>query len=233
MRKFLPVGIALLAALILAALTFRFFLAPNQEENSALPPESSQTPAVEELTQPVPTSTPISEISNQVATLSDKVNKIDSTVNDLKSRVVVLESKQNTTPAQTSTTTTNTPTSTSKAPVYIPLAASGSSSAGDWANISGTVATIDTADYPGYTSMQFEANIQIFQQGTAFARMGNKTDGTAVLSSEIYTTSTSYTYITSSKFTLPAGKKDYQLQLKSLVANYAASIQNARVKVNF
>lgn len=231
MKRFLPILAAFVAALILAALTFRFFLARTQEGSpQAAPAVTNQTETTtQELAQPLPSASP--DLSNQVSTLSDKVSKIDASVNDLKSRVVVLESKQNATTAQTSTTTTS--TSVSQAPVYIPLAASGSSSTGDWANISGTVVTIDTADYPGYTSMQFEANIQIFQQGTAYARMGNKTDGTSVLSSEISTTSTSYTYVTSGKFTLPSGKKDYQLQLKSLVTGYAALIQNARVKVNF
>lgn len=232
MKKFLPVGIALLAALILAALTFRFFTGGNQKEDTATqtPAVSPLTPTAESLTQPVPEATP--DLTSQVTTLSDKVSKIDSSVNDLKSRVVVLEGKQTPSSAPTTPTTT-TSTSTTKAPVYIPLAASGSSSVGAWTDISGTVVTIDTADYPDYTSMQFEANIQIFQQGQAFARMGNKTDGTSVLSSEISTTSTSYTYVTSGKFTLPTGKKDYQLQLKSLVTGYAASVQNSRVKVNF
>ena len=90
-----------------------------------------------------------------------------------------------------------------------------------------------TADYSGYTSMQFEANIQIFQIGTAYARVSNKTDGTSILSSEISTTSTSYTSVSSAKFNLPGGKKDYQLQLKSQITGYAASVQNARIKVNF
>ncbi len=234
MRRFLPVGIALLTALILAALTFRFFTASSQQLGSTGSTTSATPPATSSLTAPpeVPTATPTSDLSTQVSTLSDKVNKIDSTVNDLKGRVVVLESKQ-TSSAQpnAATSVTSSTSTTTKSPVYIPLAASGSSSVGDWTNISGTTVTIDPADYPGYTSMQFQANIQIFQQGTAYARVGSS-DGTAILGSEISTNSTSYTSISSGKFTL-SEKKSYLLQLKSLVTGYAASIQNAQIKVNF
>lgn len=233
MRKFLPVGIALCVALILVALTFRFFIASTQQMNTIAPAVPSQISTTGSLPQAASPSSPTPDLPTQVTTLTDKVNKIDSTVNDLKSRVVVLESKQTAVTQTNSATSVTSPTATTtiKSPIYIPLAASGSSGVGDWTNIDGTTITIDPADYPGYTSMQFEANIQIFQQGTAFARVGS-TDGTAILGSEISTNATSYTDIISGKFTLPS-KKSYLLQLKSLVAGYAASVQNARIKVNF
>lgn len=157
--------------------------------------------------------------------LDSQVKTLQTSVDDLKKRVAKLEASP--------TPTTQTSSQSSKSPAYISLAATGGSSVGDWANISGTVVSIDTADYSGYTSMQFEANIQIFQTGTAYSRIGNKTDGTSILSSEISTTSTSYTFVTSNKFILPSGKKDYQLQLKSQITGYEASVQNARIKVNF
>ena len=162
--------------------------------------------------------------TSPTTSLDNRIKALEASINDLSTRIAKLETG--------SSTTTSTTTST-KSPAYISLAASGSSSVGDWATVSGTVVTIDTGDYPGYTSMQFEANIQIFQTGIAYARISNKTDGTSILSSEISTTATSYTNVTSSKFSLPGGKKDYQLQLKSLVTGYAASVQNARIKVNF
>ena len=165
---------------------------------------------------------PKSSSAPATTSLDNKIATLETSINDLSTRIAKLE-----------TGTTITATSTTKSPVYISLAGSGSSSVGDWATISGTVVTIDTGDYPGYTSMQFESNIQIFQQGTAYARISNKTDGTSILSSEISTTATSYTNMISSKFSLPGGKKDYQLQLKSLITGYAASVQNARIKVNF
>lgn len=184
-------------------------------ENRVRELEFSVTDILNQKTSPTPITT---------SSLDNKIKALETTIKDLDSRMIKLEG--NSVPTTTST-------STSKSPAYISLAGSGSSSVGDWVTISGTVVTIDTADYPGYTSMQFEANIQIFQQGTAYARIGNKTDGTSVLSSEISTASTSYTNMTSSQFSLPGGKKDYQLQLKSLITGYAASVQNARIKVNF
>ena len=128
------------------------------------------------------------------------------------------------------------PTTTSgvKSPVYIPLGWSGSSQATDWTSITTQTIVIDPADYAGYTSMQFEANIQIYQgNGIAYARIYDKEDGLAAISSQVSTTSQDYNWVTSSTFQLPSSaKKTYLLQLKSS-SSYAANIQNARIKVNF
>lgn len=228
MIKLLP--IALLITLALGFVTFKVFTNNQVKVTSTTPVQSESLTSQIPLEEVSPTAEPAPSETDTITSLQEKIKSLEDIINDLKQRIVVLESKQTTSVSSTSQSTQST-SSTSKAPAYIPLAASGSSSVGDWANISGTTVTINPADYPGYTSMQFEGNIQIFQQGKAFARVG-ATDGTSVLSSEISTTSTSYTYVISSNFTLPS-KKDYQLQLKSLVTGYAAQIQNARIKVNF
>lgn len=227
--------LALLGILVATALFIvgRFILS-NQTEGSPLslpkPIASASAdlePRVKELeftvTDLLKQKTPSgSVVTTTTNSLDNRIKTLETSINDLTTRIAKLEAS----PAPNST-------STSKSPAYITLASSGSSSLGDWVTIPGTVITIDTADYPGYTSMQFEANIQVFQTGTAYARISNKTEGTSVLSSEISTTSTSYTNISSSKFSLPGGKKDYQLQIKSQITGYAASVQNARIKVNF
>lgn len=163
--------------------------------------------------------TPNSTNESRLATLEASVSNLQNRINSLEKNSQALPSQ---TPANQ--------TSTSKSPLYIPLG-SGSSSSSDWTSINTTTVTINPSDYPGYTSMQLETSLNIFQTGTAYARLYNKDDGTSP--SEVSTTSTSDTLVTSPKFTLPASKKNYLLQVKSQISGYNATASNARIKVNF
>lgn len=225
--------IALVAALILGFITFKILSSRNQLNLN----KTNDFQTVDLTTTSTPAASLVDKVSEDITlqSLQSKIISLEATINDLKARIVVLEAKQVSSAQSTllsSQLSTSTTTSTQKSPTYIPIAATGSTQNSDWTDISGTTVSIDPADYPGYTSMQFEANIQIFQTGTAYARVGSS-DGTSVLASEISTSSTSYTYISSGKFNLPSGKKNYLLQLKSQITGYASSIQNARIKVNF
>lgn len=165
-----------------------------------------------------------SELSEEQPSSSsaDRIQSLESTVANLQVQINVLKG------GSTSTTTST------KSPVYIPLGWSGSSQATDWTSITTQTIVIDPADYAGYTSMQFEANIQIYQgNGMAYARVYDKEDGLAATNSQVSTTSQDYMWVTSATFQLPStSKKTYLLQLKS-TSSYAANIQNARIKVNF
>lgn len=153
--------------------------------------------------------------------LSARLKNLEDSVADLKKKV------------NSQSSSTSIQTSTPKAPTYIPLGWTGSSTATDWAGISTQEIVIDPADYPGYKNFQFEASIRIFQgNGKAFARVLNQTDGTALLSSEVTTTSQDYTWASSGTFTIASSKKTYRLQLKSLTG-YESSIQNARLRINY
>lgn len=162
------------------------------------------------------------------ADLDAKLNNLEASVNDLRARVIKLETG---TSGVVQTTTTTLP-STTKPPSYIPLGWSGSSRGTDWTDLSGQEFTIDSGDYSGYKTMQFEINIRIFQNGMAYARLFDKDDGIAILQSEVSTGSTDYTWLSSNGFTLPSGKKTYKLQVKSLTG-YSVDVTNARIKVNF
>lgn len=164
------------------------------------------------------------------ATWSSEIKALQTSVTDLQTQVKALKNSQTTT--STAATNASSQVSTSKAPVYIPLGWTGSSKATDWTTISGQEIAFDPAEYVGYTSIQFEINMRIFQNGKAFARLLNKDDGTAVLSSEVSTTATDYTWLVSSGFQLPGSKKTYRLQVKSLTG-YSTDVQNARLKVFF
>jgi len=164
--------------------------------------------------------------------LDSRLKRIEDSLNDLKARIVILESKEPTTAQTTSTATSVSSSTVSRAPAYIPLGWSGSSAGTDWTSIIGQEFIIDTGDYAGYTSMQFEVNMRIFQNGQAFARLEVKDMGTSILASEVSTVATDYTWVSSAGFTLQSGKKTYRLQLKSLTG-YSTDVINARIKVNF
>lgn len=148
---------------------------------------------------------------------------METAIRDLQARVATLE--------QTGSENNQAPPA--RSPAYIPLGSTGSSQALDWTSLATFEAEINSDDYTGYSSMYLEVNMRSFQgNGKAFARLSNKTDGTAVGNSEVSTTSSDYTTLTSSGFKLLGGKKTYRLQLKTLTG-YAADVQFARIKVTF
>jgi hypothetical protein len=162
------------------------------------------------------------------ATLVSRVSSLEDRVTAMQRQISQLQTGSGT------TTTTQTSTSTVKQPpVYIPLGWVSSSQVMDWATILSQSVTIDSADYPGMTNVQFEARIGNYQgNGTAYARIINTTDGNAILSSQVSAGGSDYTWVTSASFPLASGKKVYAVQLKTNTG-YAAQISDAHIKINF
>lgn len=168
------------------------------------------------LTSPKPSSTP----SGNSASLDSRLGTVEAAVSALQARVSVLEKG-----------TTTTQSSGKPATAYIPLGTGGGGGDKSWMSMSNYGATVDPAEYPGYTNMQLEVNFRLTQKsGTAYARLYNVTDATD--KGEISTTSDSFSWQTSAGFTLPAGKKTYTLQMKS-TEGADVQFQSARIKVNF
>lgn len=169
---------------------------------------------------PAATSAPTPPIGTPIV-LDARVGALEATITDLKARILSLEKA-----------TPNTQTVGAKlATVYIPLGTGGTSGDKNWIENSNYGATIDPAEYPGYSSMQLEVNFRMTQKsGTAYARLYNMTDSSA--KEQVSTTSDSFSWQTSYSFTLPAGKKIYTLQTKSS-EGAEIQLQSARIKVNF
>lgn len=174
---------------------------------------------------------------------SEELNKsIDPTNRSLEDRIklleaslTVLERRQDIVEKSTGVSTGSTTTSSTGAlpPSYIPLGSGGSTSATDWTSVDNLDVSINPADYPGYKSMQLEVSLRTFQgNGQAYARLYNNDDGLAIPTSEVSTTSENYNWQNSATFTLSSGKKTYKIQLKTLTG-YEASVQSARIRVNF
>lgn len=161
---------------------------------------------------------------------------IEASLSAILKRLDDLEKIDQTKPVtnQTQSSTQDSSTSSTGPKVsYIPIGYSGSgTSSSDFGSISGYETTIDSGNYPGYKKMVLEANFRIFQgNGTGEVRLFNKTDGVAILNSDLSTTSQDYATKSSSSFSL-SGSKTYIIQVKSSTG-YSVDLSWARVKVEF
>lgn len=158
------------------------------------------------------------------ALLETRVKNLETSVNSLKADVASLKSL---------TSPTTQTSSTKKSPSYIPLGSGGNSTDKNYYNMGGYQVSIDPADYAGYTSMQLETTLNLNESvGTINARLYNSTDNSAVANSNVSTTATSATLVSSAGFTLVSGRKTYVLQVQS-TQGYQANVQSARIRVNF
>lgn len=154
------------------------------------------------------------------SSLDLRLKDVEANSTELKARVSALEKA---TPA---------PASGGKSTVYIPLGAGGSWSDLDWNSLAEYEISLNPDSYPGYTGMYLEANFRLEESaGTGSVRLYNTTDGSAV-SSQLDTTSTSFSLQTTLSFKLPSGTKTYRLQVKS-TQRKQVFIQSARIRVSF
>lgn len=238
MFKILP--FVLIPLLILGGLGyFRFVYLPQQNLENPVKSVSQQTGPIE-----VPKSLPGATVDDRVNTLEQSIATLIKEINSLKSpgaqstvadaaRLNNAESAIVELKARVSALEKTTPTpviSSSKSTVYIPLGSGGQINGNtDWNNLNTFQATVDPAQYPGYTSMQLEVNMRLNQPGgTLYARLYS---GGSLDSSQVTTTSTSSSLVTSGTFTV-SGSKTYTLQAKSSDGTQAF-IDDARIKVNF
>ncbi len=244
MLRFLPV--VLVITLVIGGLGYWRFIAARPALTT---PETTKENTQESDLVEVPKTLPQASIEDRVKALEDltvklveqinslksaskdgksgspddaKLNLLDASVTELKMRVSALEKA---TPQPVSSTSKS-------STVYIPLGSGGTSDDANWYSLSGYEISMDPGEYSGYTGMQLEVSMKLNEKvGTANARLLNSSDNSAV-SSEVTTTSDSFTLLSTGGFKLPAGRKTYQLQLKSS-QNRTIQLQNARIKVNF
>ena len=120
---------------------------------------------------------------------------------------------------------------TAQKEIFIPIG-SGSTNSSSYADLSGLEVTIDTAKYSQIESVVFEGSIWVADgNGKMYAQLYNKSDGHPVWFSEISTNSASGVLTTSSKITLDSGSKTYKVQAKTNLTEFAAHVDNARIKI--
>lgn len=192
----------------------------NQPAEVTEPVEVPKTlPVLNPIPALVPQVIPSKSPAPQITSSDSKIADLEASLTELKARVSALEKA---TPVSSST----------QASVYIPLGSGG----GPWADkewySTEYEVSLDPANYPGYKGMVLEVSFRLVEAaGTASVRLYNVTDS-GLTSSQLDTTSTSFSLKTSTSFTLPAGAKTYKLQVKSSQGTNLY-IQSARIKVNF
>lgn len=143
-----------------------------------------------------------SPVLNQVHTLNAQLQALEQRVGQLES-----------VPTPTPTTTTVVqPSSNSNREVMIFLG-SGTSTDTSWKTIPGASVTINPAEYPGLSSVKFEAALAILG-GEASARLVASTGQIFAQSTVSHNTSTS-TWKTSGAFSLFSAPTTYEVQVRS------------------
>lgn len=243
MIKFLPIGVLIFLVVAVGGFLWikRSETKPTQQIKQ-LKDISGQTNI--NTFAPVSNDDRIKILEDAVIVLAKKVNGesgstsattgLDSRVSSLEDKVTALQRQiSQPQPKMTPIPTSAVNSSVKQPPSYIPLGWVASSSALDWTTVTTQSIIIDTNDYPGYTSAVFEAFLMPYQgNGKAYARLYNGTDTQSIGGSEVSVSAIDYTWVSSSNFSLPSGKKTYNIQLKT-TTGYASTVQNARIKIIF
>lgn len=188
--------------------------------------EKNRSPAAET------SSIPATEKSETAKSLT--ATKISSSTCDKTCINAIYEAIENATKAATKDQSINTQkTQANNVTVkefFIPFG-SGFSSAGEWTDISGMSATIDSANYKGIKNVVFEATLRIpTGNQIAYARLFNVTDKHPVWFSEVLIEGGTPSLVTSQHITLDSGNKVYQVQMKTSL-KYQSFIDQARMRV--
>jgi len=123
------------------------------------------------------------------------------------------------------------PASGTKTTTYVPFSGSFSTTATDWTDDSGNQAYVDLKNnYSATAYVTFEASIRVPGGGVVFARLFDSTHGIAVDGSEISTSSSSSTLVSSGKLNLWSGNNLYKVQIKSL-NSFNVTFDSGRIKL--
>lgn len=118
-----------------------------------------------------------------------------------------------------------------KTTTYIPFTSSLSTTSTDWVDVSGDEAYVDLKNnYSASAYVTFEASMRANGGGEVFARLFDSTHGIAVSGSEISTSSTSSTLVSSGQLNLWSGNNLYKVQIKSL-NSFNVTFDSGRIKL--
>lgn len=126
---------------------------------------------------------------------------------------------------------TQTIVQTAQKEIFIPIG-TGSTKKNSYDDLAGLEVTVDTGKYSAIESVVFEASVWVQDgNGKAFAQLYNVSDKHPVWNSEISTNSAKGVLTTSAKITLDGGARIYQVQAKTNLTEFAAHVENARLKI--
>ncbi len=185
----------------------------EQASDSSLPGESSNT------------------IPNEAAVVEICGKECEGKIRSFVAEAVATLSANAIAPTQRPSTSTPKPQAKINQVFYVPVGSSGSSTKTDWSDLTSTDFFFDIGEYGTVKEAKWSANIKIFQNGEAYARLYDVTHSVAVPGSEIKTTSYSYSLVESEPLKFLSGKNVYRVQMKSLTG-YEASFDSGKIKIS-
>src|SRR3989344_4690578 len=115
--------------------------------------------------------------------------------------------------------------------IFISLG-SGSTKSNDWAELAGLQGTIDFSKYSGIDSMVFSGSVWVDGgNGRAWGELYNSDDKTLLIESRISSPTGTATLMTSGHVPIAGGAKTYKVYAKTDLTDYAAHVDNARIKI--
>ncbi len=121
--------------------------------------------------------------------------------------------------------------STSAAKEYFVPLGTGTNATGDWTDVAGASAYVDTAQYPKIKNVVFEATVSVpTGNQTVYVRLFNATDKHPVWFSDVSMNTTGPLLLTSSPITLDKGNKLYQVQMKTQL-KFTANLSQSRIHI--
>lgn len=200
------IAVAILVLALLDLLYLNWWVIKNQRSNSK-DQKLEQTRTVEAIPSPTPEVSPPSDVSEPKTEIKTVETK---TVVERETQTIV---------------------QTAQKEIFIPVG-TGSTKSNSYFDLPGLEVTIDTGKYAAIESVVLEASIWVQDgNGKMFAQLYNVGDKHPAWNSEISTSSAKGTLATSSKITLDNGSRTYQVQAKTNLTEFAAHVENARIKI--
>ena len=210
-RIFTKLGIAILAVALLDLAFVNWVILKEQKEQSA---QNSTTQAI----------SADKSAGASASSQEDSPSPSPSEETELK-QVEALE------PKNVIEKETQTIIQTAQKEIFIPMG-SGSTTSGTFTDLTGTDVTVDTAKYSQIDSVVFEASIWVTGgNGRAYAQITNVNEKNPLIESQISGITGTGEVKTSGKIPFPSGAKTYRIQAKTDITNFAAHVENARLKI--
>jgi len=154
---------------------------------------------------------------NIPATSTPDLSALTAKISQLESAVTTLQSV---TPIPTLTVPRIPTAPISRHVNYLPINGAFNQLSYDWIDVPTSDFYFDTGDYPGLISVNFEANMKLFNgNGLAFARLYDVTHAAPIPGSQVQTGSQQDSMVTSSPLTFLTGHNLIRVQIKSLTAD--------------
>ncbi len=120
---------------------------------------------------------------------------------------------------------------TAQKEIFVPIG-SGSTFSNSYANLSGVEVKIDWSKYSGVDSVVFEATIWVQGgNGRAYAQLVNITDSNPLNESTLSSSSGSGEFKFSGNIPISNGVKTYGVRAKTDIVEFAAHVDNAKIKI--